>query len=229
MQVERLDWDSDFFGFGVGVLKPQSTAAVPALVKEARASGLKLLYWFADPQDGEAAAAAEAVGAFLADRKVTFLADASSRSGEVAPGLHTATKVTPQLHSLALQSGHYSRFKVDPRMPPDAFERMYTLFIERSVSGALAREVIVADDEAGFITLREKGDRLDIGFLAVDSKVRSRGLGAQLVSAAFARAQQWGFAKVQVVTQTDNEGACRFYERCGFGRERVEFVYHVWV
>ncbi|MFC7666941.1 GNAT family N-acetyltransferase [Hymenobacter humi] len=133
-----------------------------------------------------------------------------------------------------MQAGHQSRYQTDPRFAPDVYERLYTRWIENSVSGQAAREVLVyrsalGAPEAGLVTLRLKNGRVDIGLLAVDAHVRGQAIGARLVAAAQQRARAWGHAGVQVVTQLSNAGACRFYERCGFRAERVENIYHLWL
>jgi dTDP-4-amino-4,6-dideoxy-D-galactose acyltransferase len=231
--VQVLEWDSDFFGFGVCRIEAGKTACLEVAVEDARKRGMKLLYWFVDPTDKAAPEAATAVGARLVDRKVTYLHDLTDM-GEptLNPHLTRAIDVTPQLRTLAIESGHYSRFKVDPGFAPGAFDQMYDIWLERSVKGMIAREVLVYKDsshELGFVTLGVKNGRANIGLIAVDSNSRCKGIGAHLLKAAFLRAKEWGLSEITVVTQQDNIGACRFYERYGFVAETVEHIYHIWL
>ena len=58
---------------------------------------------------------------------------------------------------------------------------------------------------------------------------RRQGIGQQLVEAARQKAHHWGCPTLQVVTQRDNEPACRFYAQCGFELVREEHIYHLWL
>lgn len=231
--VDILEWDSNFFGFGVCKLQPESALGVVEAVDEARRLGMKLAYWFVDPADSASASAAKEVNAKLVDRKVTYLLDlVGVVPGEVDAHIEKAVEPTPQLRALAVQSGHYSRYKIDTGLDPVFFERMYNIWLERSISGAIAKDVIAFKEdgkELGFATIGVKNGRANIGLIAVDADTRSNGIGARLMTAALAKSKEWGMDQIDVVTQMDNVGACRFYERSGFVQEKVEHIYHVWL
>jgi GNAT superfamily N-acetyltransferase len=95
------------------------------------------------------------------------------------------------------------------------------------LSADLQRHVVlvsVRDDAIdGFITLDKKSDAVqEIGWLAVDPKAQSDGLGSQLIEAAERSACDAGAALLEVKTLAPKEGAAnydgtrRFYERHGF-------------
>lgn len=231
MQV--LDWDTDFFGFGVCRIQSECAAGIASAIADARQAGMRLAYWFVEPGDTEAAATAKAINARLVDQKITYLLDLGGLTlGAPDARIESAAFATPQLRALAVESGHYSRYKVDPGFDREVFEKMYNIWLERSVSGAIAREVLAfteGEKEVGFVTLGVKNGRANIGLIAVDSAARGAGIGAHLLSAAVSRAREWGCDQIDVVTQKDNAGACRFYERFGFAEEQVVNIYHVWL
>lgn len=234
--VQHLPWDSDLLGFSVAKLVTAAggTTALTAALAEARQVGVRLLYVVAAPHEHEAAETVRLAGAWLADRKVTFAMPLSSYSpAQIATSIDTATEYTPQLESLAWQSGEYSRFRLDPNLDESVFRHMYSLWLRNSLTGAIARRVLVwrATDgkELGLLTLGEKNSRADIGLLAVDASSRGQRVGQYLIAAAVAQAQAWGYTELQVVTQRDNESACRFYEKCGFTLAHEEHVYHLWM
>jgi len=235
--LQPLPWDSNFLGFPVGrlVLTEQPEAAITAALADARQADYRLLYLVADPADTVAARVAQAAGAWLADRKVTFVMPLlPSRAGQpVAAAIGTAVDFSPQLEGLAWQSGEYSRFKLDAHFSPDVFRGLYSQWLRNSLSGAIARRVLVwqAPDgqELGLLTLGEKNGRADIGLLAVDAAARGQHVGRHLVAAAQAQASDWGYSELQVVTQGDNGPACRFYEKCGFELTHEEHIYHLWL
>ncbi len=234
--LTQLPWDSSFLKFPVARLRPEhpDEDTVRACLAEARGQQIRLLYWLIAPDDLEGHATAKAIGAHLADEKVTFVLSVPTAPPDLPAGVEVATTVTPKLTALALQAGHMSRFQTDSNFAPDVYERLYTQWIQNSVQGSMAREVLVyrpdaSAEEAGLITLGVKNNRVDIGLLAVDAQVRGQAIGSKLIAASQQRTRAWGYDTLQVVTQLANVGACRFYERCGFQSELVEHVYHVWL
>lgn len=234
--LEMLPWDTDFLGFPVAQLCPaaSSLGCVTELLEEARRQNIRLLYWFVDPADAEAVVTARVLGARLTDRKVTYAMPVATEPEPWAEGIEPTTEVTPQLRSLALQSGYYSRFRTDPGFAADVYKRLYTRWIESSVAGSIAREVLVyraapAPREVGLLTLGVQNNRASIGLLSVEEMARGQAVGTKLVTAAQHRTAEWGLSTIQVVTQQDNMKACRFYERCGFQIEQVQYIYHIWM
>ena len=235
---ESLSWDSHFLGFSVGRLPAQELSAseLAAQVTAAREAGMALLYLVAAPGDKRSNASARQAGARLADRKVTFGMPVAAEAWElpISRAIRPTVHSTARLESLALQSGEYSRFRLDPRFEASVFPRLYGLWLRNSLSHELAREVLVFEPEAGaeavgLLTLGVKQGRADIGLLAVDEQSRGQQIGQQLVQAARQRAAAWGLAELQVVTQLDNEPACLFYRKCGFAEYTVEHIYHLWL
>ena len=236
--LQPLAWDSDYLGFGVARLQAESLAPdeLTELIAEARAAGLRLLYLIATPADAASNASAHAAGAWLADRKVTFaMPVAPSEQGTaVGPAIQPTTAWTPQIESLALQSGEHSRFRLDTNFAPNVFAGLYQRWLQNSLNHQIAREVLIFDANntghaQGLLTLGLKNGRADIGLLAVDAEARGQRIGQQLVAAARQRTAAWGLAELQVVTQLDNEPACGFYRRCGFREWQVEHIYHLWL
>lgn len=236
-ELQPLAWDSAFLGFAVAraEVPMAGTATVAALVEQARAQGVRLLYLLLHPDDKAAAVAARAAGAYLTDRKVTF----SQALGSV-PGQPTAPEqivpvstISLALEVLAWQSGEYSRFRRDPAFAPGVFERLYSHWLRASLSGELARAVLAwsgpGGQPTGLLTLQSHGLQASIGLLAVQAGQRGQGQGHALVAAALYTAQAWGCGQLRVVTQLDNLPACRFYARAGFAIEQQENVYHLWL
>ena len=234
--LQYLAWDSDFLGFPVARFTASGLAfsAISEAVAVARQAGCRLLYVIIAPDDAAEADALRQVGAGLVDRKVTYAVLLPSYvTTSISPAIGDASGYSPQLESLAWQSGEYSRFRLDLRFKPGVFQELYSRWLCNSLSGEIARRVLVwrspESQEAGLLTLGEKNDRADIGLLAVDATMRGQRVGQQLVAAAHAQAIIWGYTTLQVVTQGDNVSACRFYEKCGFIPENDIHIYHLWL
>ena len=234
--LQTLPWDSDFLGFSVARAVPAATGGLdlPATLARAQRAGTRLLYIFLAPADADGAATARAAGAWLADRKVTYVQPLlPDQTADRPTAIRPVTDFTPQLESLAWQSGEYSRFRLDPHFAPAVFQHLYSEWLRNSLNGQIARQVLAWHDAAGtacgLLTLGEKNGRADIGLLAVDAAVRGQRVGQALVEAAKTQARAWHYDALQVVTQAANESACRFYEKCGFGLAHEEHIYHLWL
>ncbi len=139
---------------------------------------------------------------------------------------------SPSLVELALASGSYSRFKVDPQMPGACFKTLYQAWIHRSTTREIADEVLVAGEEGdlqAMVTIRLDGITAHIGLIAVEAAARGRGLGSGLIHAAEGWASERGALRMEVVTQGANQAACSLYERCGYQILSEEDVYHLWI
>lgn len=155
---------------------------------------------------------------------------------------HEKSDVTsPSLRSLAIQSGIYSRFKVDTGIPESGFEGMFDAWMKNSLNLSLADVVFVIQDvktgdEIGFITIKKKATEVNIGLLSVSPSYRRQGIAHMLLS----RAALWAIEnchckntndsqRFTVVTQGANGPACACYEKFGFGKISVQSIYHAWL
>lgn len=234
--IEHQAWDSKLMGFPVGRLVGfrLSEAELRPILCGAQQEGWRLLYWSVDPDDSISNRSARDAKAFLADRKVRFVHDVLLRPQPLPPTIVPAQTLTPRLLELAWQSGHQSRFRLDPGFAPGVYEQLYEQWLRNSLSGEKARLVLqhpaAPDAEAtGLVTLEVRPGRADIGLLAVHSSARRQGIGRQLVQAARHYARAWQLPQLQVVTQRANQEAFEFYQKEGFRLEHEEMVYHFWL
>lgn len=226
MNLRRLSWDSDFFGFEVARVDLEPGEAFDAQQLDA----FNLVYLFSNNALPEAEA--QLPGLFLADEKITYHQTVDEANGDRHLHIRSFREpVTPAIISLSIQSGAYSRFKVDSRIPSGKFEDLYRLWIEKSASRDIADDLLVFNDSGipqGLITLKDKGGFIDIGILAVDEKSRGKKIGTHLINAAKHYCLQNRFINLEVVTQLANKPACEFYEKQGFKPKSIQYVYHYW-
>lgn len=234
-----LDWDSSFFGFRVARIQPKTLdiQLLSGILDQLREERVSLAYWATDPEDAPSQEDVKNLNGFLADKKVTYVVDLPRQLGALPFHKQQIMEYAldapnESLNNLALQSGEYSRFRTDPKIPVHKFEALYRLWINNSVNKKIAETVFVwqeYDQTAGMITVGTKNGRGDIGLLAVDSSFRGRKIGENLMTVAESWFIQKGHQKAQVVTQMVNKNACRFYEKCGYSLESVDYVYHFWL
>jgi dTDP-4-amino-4,6-dideoxy-D-galactose acyltransferase len=240
--LERLEWDSSHFGFPVArISRPDlSVDQLQGALQSARERGIELLYWSAIPSRVVPDELLRRFSGLLADRKVTFQAD-PGRLQPVAPANpasefrieeYPCSEPAPELLELAVGAGEWSRYRRDPNVPPAKFRSLYEIWMRRSTLRELANTVLVARNGAGpcvgVITIGGDGKLADIGLLAVDSRTRGRGVALALMDAARNWMLAAGVPSAQVVTQLDNEPACKLYVRSGYRQADLRHVHHFW-
>jgi len=230
MHIERLDWDSNFFGYEVGQVHIPKKNLIDSSDFYKEAQKFKLVYIFSDQEQN-----IEKLN--LVDLKTTLsqtLAKAIKSNNESA-NLENFNKELhdfDQLRRLALMSGRYSRFNIDKNFINKEFEKLYTRWIKNAVEDKSSDNVIVYLDEnkiIGLTTLGEKNKNLaDIGLVAVDSVARGKGVGSALIYKSLKIAKIKGYSEIQVVTQNSNKPALQLYKKCGFSITGLTYVYHYW-
>lgn len=237
--IKRLAWDSNFFGFEVGSLSLDE-AADPAGVRAALRSPDRVAYHLivvSHPGGHDDLRRTMAgTGGRLVDVKYDYCSDTGPDPDWPEHVEEISAAMTPTdhhaLHALALVSGQHSRFRVDPRISEDDWVRLYGLWVENSLSGAIADTILVhriaAGRIAGFVTIKAHDGHARIGLIAVDPGCQGLGVGRQLIAATRSWAARRKLARIFVATQQDNIGACRFYARMGFSLATQTDIHHLW-
>lgn len=235
--LEILAWDSSFFGYPVAKITASEMSAdqLATFIAEAKNKEVKLIYIFTDPADTISTHAANSNSAKLVDQKITFHTkiDASVVSA-VDDHIQQFEETIPseQLINLSIQSGLYSRYKIDPGFKNNEFERMYLAWIENSVNKKIADHTFVYKEDGkalGFVTLKARDNCGQIGLIAVDESSRGKSIGKKLIAAVTNKLFEKNIPDLDVATQIDNEDACNFYKKVGFSGIKTENIYHIWL
>lgn len=235
--LENLEWDSSFFGYPVAkiIAEQISVEKLTALTEQAKINGIRLLYIFTDPADEVSVNAANITGAKLVDRKITFYKKIDRSDDSTADDhieLFKEDHPSGQLVSLSIQSGLYSRYKIDPGFKNNEFEKLYIAWIENSVNKKIADHTFVYKEDGimlGFVTLKVRDSIGQIGLIAVDEGSRGKSIGKKLIAAVITHLLQDNIQDLEVATQIDNVDACNFYKKVGFTGIKTENIYHIWV
>lgn len=230
MKIERLEWDSSFLKKNVG--KTEVSGELSSLFVEMKE--YDLVYLFSEYPLPLAPDVILNFHTKLVDEKVTYykILEANSGKDDSVYSLPPDFAADEHFIELAIKSGEFSRFRLDPMYPDDKFRELYRIWLIQSLNHRIADEVLVFSKDgviAGFITIKIKNGIPDIGLLAVDSAFRGKGIAGQLIHSA----EHWAYftknkKELQVVTQGTNIAACRFYEKLGFSLKQKQYVYHCW-
>ena len=134
-------------------------------------------------------------------------------------------QLTEDLISLALASGEYSRFKVDPRLDQGEFEKLYQIWITKALQ---KREVLVYGALEGMVTCSVEGELGQIGLIAVKASSRGKGIGEKLLKKAESWAFEKGARKMKIPTQKANTPALNLYKKMGYKSASQTNIYHYW-
>ncbi len=224
-----LPWDSEFFGFKTGKIEVSEydPSEIQRTVESAFTEGAQLIYLIIpDVLDRK-----EIFCDRLIDQKVIFSKSIRVIADDI-PGIavYDEESVSADLYEIALESGKYSRFKTDEKLPAGSYEKLYRKWIERSVNGELADKVFVYRENfsiLGMITVKIKPGRGEIGLLGIHPGAQGKGIGSKLISAAENFVLSKNLSEMEVATQYGNSQACRFYEKNGYSVRIIFNYYHI--
>jgi dTDP-4-amino-4,6-dideoxy-D-galactose acyltransferase len=243
LPLETLPWDTNHFGFPVVRITRATLddAALAKVLSEARARGTRLLYWPADHRREPSPDLMSEFSGRLVARQAAFetlFSRCTTREGQadfpVEVHEYAIGLPSQRLLELALIAGTCSRFHVDPGIPEAKFQGLYAAWITRSTLREIASMVLVAraavgnQEILGMVTICQSSQTARIGLIAVVPQARCKGIGSALLTAARLWAAGKGVARLSVVTQQANTGACRLYIRNGYRLRRLENLYHFW-
>lgn len=234
--LQLLEWDTEFFGYGIAKLIADeiSVESIKKNIEAGKNNRAKLVYIFTKPTDNISNDTANSVSAKLVDQKVTYHIHIPAETAATDSHIENFNGSVPsaKLIDLAIQSGLYSRYKVDENFRNNEFEKLYIKWIENSVNKQIADHTLIYKEdgnELGFVTLKLKEGFGEIGLIAVDETSRGKSIGKKLVIAVMNILREKNIMELEVATQKNNKDACNFYEKVGFKENRTENIYHIWI
>ena len=133
-----------------------------------------------------------------------------------------------KVKALAGRCFHYSRFHLDPAIPPDIAHRIKAEWAGNFFEGRRGQVMIVTqkgNDIVGFLQLLDdRKGTLTIDLLGVDENCRRQGLAAGMIS--YAQTQPARAVKIRVGTQLANIPSIHCYEQLGFCHTDASYVFH---
>lgn len=131
---------------------------------------------------------------------------------------------------LAAVIGETSRYYKDDDIPRDKALAIYEAWLTNALTRGYAADAVLAwagDALVGVNTLRLHGQVGTIDLIGVLPSHQNGGLGRVLLEQGVAACRERGAQLVRVVTEAENVGACRFYQRQGFVLTSTELVWHL--
>lgn len=243
IQIEYLDWDTINFGFKTGKVNLENITfdiyhieeVINSIYIDGKKQGYKLLYLFCDRNTLISKKNSKNIyDIVLADTKIIYTKDIINSNFQDTTKIYSYNKSYPskQLLDLTFTSGQYSRFKLDKHFSENIFIKIYTKWIERSVSKEIAKDVLVYEDNRnliGMLTYKCEQDLATIGLIAVNPIYQGRKVGTEILNKLENDLHLLGINKINVATQFNNTLACKFYEKNSFIIKHTSNIYHLWL
>ena len=249
-----LAWDTSFFGVPMGRLdlllrgpagnRATVSAAVDALLEQARDKGLKHLTAKVDIADMQTVAILEDAGFRLMDSLVTYFTHPRRQPptpirevGRVRPltaaDIDTVLAITAEAYR-----GFLGRFHNDPHLPAARSDEFYLEWARQCCAGRMADRVVVADDGAGSIhgwasTRRVEpastvsGITLWAGSLGACRRDRPGAYAGLIRALAMENFEAGEVTETQ--TQNHNIATVRIYDAVGARYVRGDYTFHAWL
>lgn len=225
ISTRYLSWDSDFFSKKIFRMDIRKNQDVDLINEVFNSLDCDLLYVFSEFD----LKLKLNLTCFLADKKILFSKKIDKNLTLLQKTeIKSVSKSSKKIDELAILSGIYSRFKLDPFLS-DKFEQLYKLWLDKSISKEIASEVFVYfynDIEIGLITVKKTEDNATVGLLAVDPQYASKKIGTSLMHSVESWCVNNGVDEIHVATQLDNLKACNFYRKNGFITKQIDYIYH---
>ena len=237
---EYLEWDSIFFKKNIYSItsKCYSDRIKSKLDPLIENQSIDLIYFLCPGGDQKSIKNANSDGFTQVDQRLTYLIKASSYEHRIFQPAYSPIRSmdedSKELANLAKSIKWTTRYTNDKKFDPILIEKFYEEWVIKSIAGKLDDAVyhIQENDEIlGFISIKKMGINMgSIGLVGVAPSKQGRGVGIALTNFAVnLMLNTMSCASVQVVTQSDNIGACKTYEKIGFHPSDYSLWFHKWI
>lgn len=226
MKIKNLEWDSRFFQKKIGLIEGGEEIKSFSDIET-----FELLY--VKQNEDKYIEIDNFIQTYI-ETKVIFSKKTSQNN--LAPNSFIFSAVNTiiekeQIYKLALESGKFSRFKLDDKFEDHEFEALYKTWVDNSFSKEFANAILVYKEKniiRGFITYKIMHGYATIGLLAVCNENQGKGIGSKLLEAVENELNNMQIKELRIPTQLQNEQACFFYTKLGYRIIVKTIIKHYW-
>ena len=224
--IKKLDWDSEFFNLKIGEVNIESNNC------DFEDNTYDLLYVKSKKDIGLNISGFENT---FTDQTLIYTKDLDKNPAKIdftgiIPFDETKFSIE-RLYELSYVGGSFSRFNLDKRFDNEKFKKLYRTWIDNSLSGKNADELLVyheQDELIGFVTYKVEKNIATYYLLAVDPKHRGKKIGIKLFDYVAQKMIGYNVDKLMIPTQKSNVGACYIYEKLGYKILEEKNIKHYW-
>lgn len=247
--MERLTWDSEFFGRGMArlnaVIDPgtpatlrsdvtASTQAVQSALAEARARGIDYVFCPVSPNDLPSIRVLSGCGFELIETRCHYQRSlTTSPTQRYAARIATPDDIPSLAHAARTMVNPYDRFHADPAVSEANANRLMEQWVEASITGGFADVTIVpdCDQPEAFCTAKYHrehwagwGIKLSQPILSAVAP-RHKGWYVKIISELDEHLRSIGAEHSFLVTQITNKAVIRSWEKLGYGFGKGEHIF----
>jgi dTDP-4-amino-4,6-dideoxy-D-galactose acyltransferase len=229
--IERLDWDSSFFGFAIGRVRDGIAASqLETAVREADAFDLRCTYLLAPAGDHALLGEAQRNGFVARDVRVELERAVAGHRASMSRLRRGMAADLSRLEPIARESFRGTRFFADEHFSPERSSELYVEWLRKGLRGEGGAVTLLTDDACGFVVceLDRSAATGRITLIAVAREATGRGLGGALLAGAGSLFSDAGLHIARVFTQAHNIEAQRLYQAAGYRTASVSLWLHRW-
>lgn len=223
--IEKLDWDSQFFGFEVGRLNWDAGGALPIAKIQHIMRNYSLCYVFSDKEINTSTTPV------YHSKRIAYKKTGLQKNKLQSNSISQVFDSNPEVQNLAVEAGNYSRFKHDPKMPNDTVKKMYHIWLNNCFKNSKDNQCWVYKIEGvsvGLICCAFMQDTCHVTLLAVHSEYRNLGIASELLNKVEQVAVDLNIKAMTISSQGANIEANQLYSKRGFQKVVEQYIYHLW-
>lgn len=232
MNVDRLEWDSNFFSLNVGKVDFSNEGYNLLDCGDIERFDLLYLYNPGNLSDVNNFISIKFPKALLCDVNIQFkmennfkhITKTKSDNIQVIKRDESLFEITEDMYI-------FSRFYSDPRIDNKKANKLYISWLENSFDME-NKEIIgyyKANKLVGFLLYRIENNELVIELIRVENEYRNMGIAHQLIEyVIYENFINKSLSNIIVGTQINNIPAMNLYSSCGFKVSTITSIYHWW-
>lgn len=237
MKIEALNWDSEFFGLGVGRLELQADDELdaPEFLRLVDDRGFDLIYVIRQ-QHMLAGAVLSECALELMDVQLTMSQPFDRLEHASRPYVFRqklSESELAQCYAIAEQTSVVSRFHREPLVGPEMTRALYRRWVDSALDGTLANGLLAIELEGKIMGIhlirtdaRQKAGHCSV--IGVDAAYKRLNIGRQLWQQAFGYwANETDIQTCKVPFSLQNAESLNFHLKMGFSKvDQVRYTYH---
>jgi ribosomal protein S18 acetylase RimI-like enzyme len=229
--IEDLGWDSAFFGFQIGRVKPEvAPEQLESVAREADEKQFRCIYLLVSASDHALLESAQRHAFLVRDVRVELERSVAGHSADMNGLRPGSVDDLAELAPIARERFRGTRFFADAGFPGERSRELYVEWLRQALRSEGDLVSLVTRDSSGFVACRlsPASGVGSIELIAVAPSAGGKGLGDILVAGAGALYTNASLTTARVVTQGHNLVAQRLYQAHGYRTRSVHLWLHRW-
>ncbi|MEM4261011.1 MAG: GNAT family N-acetyltransferase [Candidatus Woesearchaeota archaeon] len=222
LKIKKLNWDTDFFGFGIAHLEEtdEKIESLNGLEDFNKSNNIKLVQSLVDIKNIQFIELLENSGFHYVDTRVDFVIDLKKLNSTSYFEIALINDI-PEILYIADKLFMDSRF-FHPIFSEKKANELFKLWAAKAVKGEFDDICLKSSDNTtsevnGFVTIKFiNKTEARIGLIGVSKNHLGKGIGTKLINSAISFLKEKEFEKLYIATQGKNLGAINLYIKSGF-------------